>query len=162
VAEPGDLAAAFRAVADKLREQDGALEAMARGGGGLGDLVRFVAGSAVGMSTGVLVLGRDGRLAAANPAATARLGLPPAGGRGRDLSRVPRGFQPLSEMVEGCMAEGRSVSREVLELQREGGKPTHLGVTISPVAAKHGDVHGALVLMTDLTEIRQVEEQVSL
>ncbi|HEX4824903.1 MAG TPA: ATP-binding protein [Candidatus Polarisedimenticolaceae bacterium] len=162
VAEPGDLAAAFRAVADKLREQDGALEAMARGGGGLGDLVRFVANSAAGMSTGVAVLGRDGRLAAANPAATALLGLPEGSARGRDLSGVPRGMKRLSEMVERCMAEGRSVSREVLELRPEGGRATHLGVTISPVAGLKGDVHGALVLMTDLTEIREVEEQVSL
>ena len=162
VAEPGDLAAAFRAVAEKLREQDGALEAMARGGGGLGDLVRFVAGSATGMSTGVAVLGRDGRLAAANPAATALLALPEGLVRGRDLSSVPQGMQPLSEMVASCMAQGRSVSREVLELRGPGGRPIHLGVTISPVAGAHGDVHGALVLMTDLTEIRQVEEQVSL
>jgi PAS domain S-box-containing protein len=161
--DPDDLAAAFRAVAKKLREQEGALESMAREGTGVSDLMRFATGSATRMSTGVAVLGRDGRLAAANPAAEALLELAPGTARGSDLTGVvPRGMQPLSEMVRGCMDEGRSVSREVLELKLDGGRVAHLGVTISPVTGPKGDVQGALVLMTDLTEIRQVQQQVSL
>jgi len=160
--DPDDLAAAFRAVARKLREQEGALEAMARGGGGLGDLVRFASGGAGAMSTGVVVVERGGRVAAANPAAETLLGLPVGTARGTDLGGLPRGAQPLAAMVRSCMSEGRSVSREVLELRLDGGRTGHLGVTISPVSGLKEEVQGVLVLMTDLTEIRQVQQQVSL
>jgi PAS domain S-box-containing protein len=161
-AHPDDLAEAFRAVARKLREQEEALQETSRGGGGLRDLVRFAAGSAGRMSTGVAVIERQGRLAAANPAALPLLGLPPGTADGMDLSAMPRGVQPLFDLVRACMDEGRSVSREVLELRLEDGRSGHLGVTVSPVTGSRGEVHGALVLMTDLTEIRQVQQQASL
>jgi PAS domain S-box-containing protein len=162
ISDPDDLATAFRAVAEKLREQERALGAMERGGGGLADLVRFASGAARGMGTGVIVVERRGRLAASNPAAEALMGLPPGSAKGLDLAAIGSGLEPLRDLVRGCLEEGRSVSREVLELRLEGGRAGHLGVTISPVAGAKGDVQGALVLMTDLTEIRQVQEQVSL
>jgi PAS domain S-box-containing protein len=160
--EPDDLAAAFRAVAEKLRQQESALDAMGGGGGGLADLVRFASGAASGMATGVIVVERRGRLAASNPAAESLLGLAPGSAKGLDVASIGQGLEPLRDLVRNCLEEGRSVSREVLELRFEGGRAGHLGVTISPVAGAKGDVQGALVLMTDLTEIRQVQEQVSL
>src|SRR5262249_35293446 len=53
-------------------------------------------------------------------------------------------------------------SREVLEVRGESGRVGHLGVTVSPAAGGIGTTPGALVLMSDLTEIRQVQEQVRL
>jgi hypothetical protein len=50
--DPDDLAAAFRGVVEKLREQEAALTALGREGGGLGDLVRFARGAARSMTTG--------------------------------------------------------------------------------------------------------------
>lgn len=162
ISDPDDLATAFRAVAEKLREQEQALGAMGRGGGGLADLVRFASGAAGGMSTGVIVVERRGRLAASNPAAESLLSLAPGAANALDIASLGRGLEPLRDLVRGCLEDGRSVSREVLELRLDGGRAGHLGVTISPVAGPKGDVQGALVLMTDLTEIRQVQEQVSL
>jgi signal transduction histidine kinase len=144
--DPDDLAAAFRGVVEKLREQEAALAALGREGGGLGDLVRFARGAAHGMTTGVLVVDRRGRPAATNAAAD-------------DLLRRGdgRADDPLDDLIASCLAEGRAVSREVLERG-----PGHLGVTISPVFGPRGETAGALVLMTDLTEIRSVQAQVSL
>ena len=160
--DPDDLASAFRAVADKLRAQENALGALGREGGGLGDLVRFAGSAATGMSTGIMVVERRGRLAAANPAAETLLGLAPGRARGAELGALAGTAQPLIDLVRACLEEGRSVSREVLEVRGARGRLGHLGVTISPVAGPRGDVQGALVLMTDLTEIRQVQEQVRL
>lgn len=144
--DPDDLAAAFRGVVEKLREQEAALAALGREGGGLGDLVRFARGAAHGMTTGVLVVDRRGRPAATNAAADELLR------RG-----AGRAHDPLDDLIASCLAEGRAVSREVLE--RGSG---HLGVTISPVFGPRGETAGALVLMTDLTEIRSVQAQVHL
>ena len=150
-ADPDDLAAAFRGVVEKLREQEAALESLGREGGGLGDLVRFARGAARSMSTGVLVVDRRGRPAATNPAADELL----KRGAGRALD-------PLHELIRACLEEGRAVSREVLEWKGDRYESGHLGVTISPVAGGRGETAGALVLMTDLTEIRSVQAQVNL
>jgi signal transduction histidine kinase len=144
--DPDDLAAAFRGVVEKLREQEAALTALGREGGGLGDLVRFARGAARSMTTGVLVVDRRGRPAATNAAADELLR------RGASRARAP-----LDELIGACLEEGRAVSREVLE--HASG---HLGVTISPVVGPRGETAGALVLMTDLTEIRSVQAQVHL
>ncbi|HZN55515.1 MAG TPA: ATP-binding protein [Candidatus Polarisedimenticolaceae bacterium] len=161
-ADPDDLASAFRAVADKLREQEDALGALGREGGGLADLVRFAGNAATGMATGIMVVERKGRIAVANPAAESLLGLATGRARGAELGVLAATAQPLADLVRKCLDEGRSVSREVLEARGARGRLGHLGVTISPVAGPRGDVQGALVLMTDLTEIRQVQEQVRL
>ena len=160
-ADPDDLAAAFRAVAHKMRDQDEALDALGRGGGGLADLARFAAGAARGMTTGVLVVDRRGKIAAANPAAEALLGVAAGASRGADLSAIGRGLEALRDLVRGCLDSGRSVSREVIELRGDRG-PGHLGVTISPAVGTGTEPGGVLVLMTDLTEIRRVQEQVRL
>jgi signal transduction histidine kinase len=149
--DPDDLASAFRGVVEKLREQEAALDALSREGGGLGDLVRFAHGAARSMSTGVLVVDRRGRPAATNPAADELLRR--GAGRARD---------PLDALIGSCLEQGRTVSREVLEWKGEGFGSGHLGVTISPVPGARGEIAGALVLMTDLTEIRSVQAQVHL
>ena len=150
-ADPDDLAAAFRGVVEKLREQEAALGALGREGGGLGDLVRFARGAAQSMTTGVLVVDRRGRPAATNAAA-------------EELLRRSTGkaLDPLHDLIRSCLEEGRAVSREVLEWKGDGPASGHLGVTISPVTGLRGETGGALVLMTDLTEIRSVQAQVSL
>jgi PAS domain S-box-containing protein len=160
--DPDDLAAAFRAVAKKLREQETAVEALGRDGGGLAELVRFAGGAATSMATGVMVLDRRGRVAALNPAAESLLGLAPGTARGVELDALGRGLGGLAELARGCLEAAKPASREVLEVRGESGRTGHLGVTVSPAAGGAGATQGALVLMSDLTEIRQVQEQVKL
>ncbi|HET9298367.1 MAG TPA: hypothetical protein VFO11_00390, partial [Candidatus Polarisedimenticolaceae bacterium] len=73
-ADPDSLAAAFRNVADKLRQQEEALDRVGGQAAGLSDLVRFATGAAAEMTTGVLGVDGQGTVAAANPAALALLG----------------------------------------------------------------------------------------
>ena len=162
-ADPEDLAAAFRAVAAKLRDQEQALGELGARAGGVGDLVRFATGPASAMSTGVLVVDRHGRVAGANPAAARLLGRgEPAALRSLELARLPLPAPGLAELVRSCVEQGRGVSREVLEVRGEGVEPGHLGVAISPAPGMDGTAAGALVLMTDLTEIRHVQAQARL
>ena len=156
--EPDELAEAFRAVAAKLEEQDEALAALKHGAEGLAGLVRFALLGASNMSTGVLVLDEQGRVAAINPAGAALLGCDPARSAGRELAEVGAGVPGLQVLLRDCLERGASASREVLEIAPGAGRRGHLGVALSPSRAPDGQVDGALVLMTDLTEIRRLQE----
>ncbi len=156
--EPEELVGAFRAMVQRLRRQEQALEALGRGGTGLGDLVRFAAGAARGMVTGVIVVDRRRRVAAMNPAAAALLGVKEDEARHRPLAEVLGHVEGLGPRIERCLEEGRAVSREVLRAVRDGSR-SHLGVAISPVPGSDERVAGAIVLLSDLTEIRALETQ---
>jgi PAS domain S-box-containing protein len=154
-ADPDSLAAAFRTVAEKLRQQEDALDSMEGKAAGLADLARFAA-TASEMTTGVLVVDRQGAVAALNPMARQLLGGAKGEVRGQDLARVAAQVPALTELVRTCLETGRGLSREVLETRRPEGEIGHLGVALSPAPG------GALVLMTDLTEIREVQAQARL
>jgi PAS domain S-box-containing protein len=112
------------------------------------------------MTTGVVVVDRRGKLAALNPSAEALLGVRGADVAGQPLEAATREVEGLRDLVAACLERGRSATREVLEVRRPDGRGAHLGVAVSPASAgPAGEVAGALVLMTDLTEIRRLQEQ---
>jgi len=156
--EPDQLASAFRAMVDRMREQDRALGSLG-GRGGLGDLVRFAQGPAREMTTGVLVLDRRRRIAALNPAAARLLGTAADRARGRALEAVAPTVPGLPRLLAACLEHGRPASREVLPVRWPDGRQAHLGVTLSASPGVDGRPAGALLLMTDLTEIRELQEQ---
>lgn len=156
---PDALADAFRTVARKLRAQEEALGAVEREGSGLGDLVRFANRAAASMSTGVAVVDRGGSVVAINPAGASLLGVDHGKATGRPLGEVAGASRGLVDLVVGCLDQGRSVSREVLDFRRSDGRAGHLGVAVSPTAGFGDRISGALVLMTDLTEIRRLQEE---
>jgi PAS domain S-box-containing protein len=158
-ADPDGLAEAFRAMVAKLREQEQALGSVGTRSGGLGDLVRFAGGPASTMATGVLVLDRQGRVAALNRSAAALLGVDVEAARQHDIIHVASAMRGLDALVRGGLDQGRAATREVLETTGPDGRPAHVGVSLSPSLSPYGEVEGALVLMTDLTEIRQLREQ---
>ena len=158
--DPEDLAEAYRAVTAKLREQERAIGNVEREGGGLGDLVRFALGPGRDMATGVLVVDARCRVVAANAFAERLLRAPRVGTRGMGLPEVATAIQGLEPLVRRCVESGKGASREVLEVRRSGEAAGHLGIAISPAAGYGGEVAGALVLMSDLTEIRRVQQQV--
>lgn len=160
--DPDDLASAFRAVMAKLREQEEALGTLGRESGGLGDLVRFASGAARPMTTGVLVVDRQGRVAATNPSARVHLGWGEGEVRGLELARLGAGVEGLAGLVRVSLDQGKGATREVLPFRGEDGRTGHLGVAVTPATGWKGETVGALVLTTDLTEIRQLQEQARL
>lgn len=60
------------------------------------------------------------------------------------------------------MDSGQSIRRRAVRIDPRHGRPTHLGVTVSPIGTDPGVPHGAICLFSDLTDVVQLEEQLRL
>ena len=75
------------------------------------------------------------------------------------LDKLPR----LAETVEQCLETGRLYRREEIETVTSSGALRKLGATIAPIdLSPERGVRGALCLLTDITEVTNLREQVAL
>jgi signal transduction histidine kinase len=77
------------------------------------------------------------------------------------FQRSPR-EQPLLDVIDECVRDGTSIIRREIVLSAGSQRQTHLGVSVSPMVDLHGEPHGAICLFTDLTAVKDLEEQLRL
>src|SRR5712664_2092677 len=112
------------------------------------------------MPAGLLVVNATGIISSANPAAEQALGI-----RGLGFRRFSEALGEASELtrlVTECLAEGRIFRREQVEHSTPSGERRHLGVTISPIRKGSEKINGALCLLSDLTELAALQQQMQL
>ena len=82
---------------------------------------------------------------------------------GQHIRQLLRHAPGLAETVERCLQTGEMYRREEFSATGEQGQVRRLGATIAPIdpAPKRG-ARGALCLITDITEVTQLREQVAL
>jgi len=69
----------------------------------------------------------------------------------------------LANMIQDCLATGRLFRREEIETTHATKGTAKLGATVAPIDAKSdGGARGALCLITDITEVTRLREQVAL
>ena len=69
----------------------------------------------------------------------------------------------LAEMVQECLQKGTLYRREEIEVVTGDRAPRRLGATIAPInISPEQKQRGALCLLTDITEVTQLREQVAL
>jgi len=68
----------------------------------------------------------------------------------------------LAEMVETCLATGRLFRREEIESANRTAQAKCLGATVAPIDPAESGARGALCLLTDITEVTRLREQVAL
>jgi signal transduction histidine kinase len=68
----------------------------------------------------------------------------------------------LAEMVETCLATGRLFRREEIESANGSAQAKRLGATVAPIDPAEAGARGALCLLTDITEVTRLREQVAL
>lgn len=69
--------------------------------------------------------------------------------------------EPLAQVIDECLTTKRAVARRAVQLSDEDGT-VHMGVTVSPLFDEAGAPSGAICLFTDLTAVKELEEQLRL
>ena len=82
---------------------------------------------------------------------------------GQSYEKLLDRYAELSEMVRDCLQQGTLYRRTEIESVTTDGKVRRLGATIAPIELlPERGPHGALCLLTDITEVTELREQVAL
>lgn len=82
---------------------------------------------------------------------------------GQPATSLLKNLPQLGTMVQQCLQSGTLFRREEIEIVTSGGLPRRLGATIAPInISPEQNERGALCLLTDITEVTQLREQVAL
>jgi signal transduction histidine kinase len=82
---------------------------------------------------------------------------------GQHFKTVFADFPALAEMVDACLSSGRLYRREEIETTNGSEALKRLGATVAPIdPASETGSRGALCLITDITEVTRLREQVAL
>jgi nitrogen fixation/metabolism regulation signal transduction histidine kinase len=81
---------------------------------------------------------------------------------GEHLQSIFRDAPALAEMVQACLTNGRIYRREEIEATNGPGQPKRFGATVAPINPGESGSSGALCLITDITEVTRLREQVAL
>jgi len=85
------------------------------------------------------------------------------GALGQPASSLLRNLPQLAQMVQQCLETGALFRREEIEVVTSDRLPRRLGATIAPInISPEQNERGALCLLTDITEVTQLREQVAL
>ena len=153
-AETALLSAALQEAVTKLKAQERATAARA-------DASERLSGEIISsLTAGLLLAGQHGEVRILNPAGLRILNLPDSF-RPEAYRRAP-GEQPLMDLIDECLRDRSSIVRREVVLPDAGLSGRHLGVSVSPLFDAQGEPHGAICLFTDLTAVRDLEEQLRL
>ena len=85
------------------------------------------------------------------------------GALGQPVGEILHNIPQLAQMVRDCLQSGKVYRREEIETMTTEQLPRRLGATVAPIelASERGP-RGALCLLTDITEVTQLREQVAL
>ena len=137
-------------LANELRR---AGEAIASQGLKLRDLAALHQDVIRGLTSGLVTVGRDGRVLTFNAAAADIIGRPAADAIGRPLTEIMPGLAALQASVgDAALRRG-----EVTQIVDGGREQRTLGVSLSPLVDSSGRTVGRIVNFQDLTELRRME-----
>jgi signal transduction histidine kinase len=112
------------------------------------------------LTAGLLVVGLNREVRIINPAGRRMLWI--AESVSPDDHRRMLDEPALSEVIDECLLKKVPISRRAVRLPEARHGTTHLGVTVSPLFDNNGDLHGVICLFTDLSAVKNLEEQLRL
>jgi len=115
------------------------------------------------MVSGVIAFDRQGKLTSMNEAAAGIFGRELGCGLlGQAYDEVLEGSEAMKEILQQVLRENRRILREEVLLTLPNGERKWLGVNVSPLKGAEGEMIGATLLFTDLTEVKELQRQVEL
>jgi len=155
------MAASMQGVIQKLRDQEKELERLHRiEKERAAHTERLSEEVTRNMPAGLLVVNATGIISSTNPAAEQVLGI-----RGLGFRRYSEALgeaSALTRLVAECLSDGTIFRREEVEHATPSGERRHLGVTISPIRKGQEKINGAICLLSDLTELAALQQQMQL
>ena len=146
------LSAALEEAVNKLKAQERATAARAEASERLSEEIIS------SLTAGLLVVGLQSELRILNPVGRRLLGVPDGALPGNYHSVLA---EPLAKVIDACLANRMPILRRSVSLDDARGT-IHLGVSVSPLHDRRGELHGAICLFSDLTAVKDLEEQLRL
>jgi signal transduction histidine kinase len=152
-AEPALLSVALQEAVTKLKMQEQAMSARAHASEQLSSQI------VESLTAGLLLVDPSGRVEILNPAARRMLGI---GGDpvGTDYRVLLAKAASLVETIGECLETKKAIVRRTVHVPG-ASRTSHLGVTVSPLGGT-APAGGAICLFSDLTTVRELEEQLRL
>jgi signal transduction histidine kinase len=151
----------FQSVVAQLQEQRKALEQLSKQASKRADSAeRFSERIVASVPSALIAFDGAGQSMVINAPGRALLGTD-GEGLGQPVKVLLRQVPQLAEMVEDCLQSGMLYRRE--EIETDETMPRRLGATVAPIElTSDRGPRGALCLLTDITEVTQLREQVAL
>jgi PAS domain S-box-containing protein len=161
--DPQFIATAFRGLIDTLHQKEAELSRLYTAEQPRTEVLdsyqEVILGS---ISSGAISLHPDLTIRVFNKTAQQIFGYLHEGLVGRSCEEVFGEKGPITRLAREALQEGRIHSRIELAIQRKDGATRWIGVSSSILRDEKGIVRGVTFLLTDLTEIRKLQEQVML
>ena len=153
----------FQTVVGQLQEQRKELEELTTQASKRADSAeRFSERIVASVPSGLIAFDGSGRSMVINGPGRALL-QPDSAKLGQPVAALLQHIPQLAEMVEQCLQSGKIYRREEIEMVTAEQLPRRIGATVAPIdlVPDEGE-RGALCLLTDITEVTQLREQVAL
>ncbi|MBZ5661510.1 MAG: PAS domain-containing protein [Acidobacteriia bacterium] len=155
------VTASMQAVIQKLKEQEKELEALHKAERERAKQTERLSEAVTrNMPAGLLLVNSTGLVTSANPAAEMALGVKAL--VYRRYNEVLGADSRLTQLIAGCLVQGRTFRREEVEYITPSHELRQLGVTISPILGDTSEVTGAICLLSDLTELAALQKQIQM
>jgi len=153
----------FQSVVAQLQEQRKALEQLSHQASKRADSAeRFSERIVASVPSALIAFDGAGHSMVINAPGLALLGVD-SGALGQPVAEILHNIPQLSQMVVDCLQSGKVYRREEIETMTTEQLPRRLGATVAPIElASDRGPRGALCLLTDITEVTQLREQVAL
>jgi len=151
----------FQSVVAQLQAQQQELERLTAEASQRADSAeRFSERIVASMPTGLIAFDLSGNATVVNAPARALLNSQ-SNFESQDFRTILRDVPALADMVDACLRTGQIFRREEVECAN-GVQTKRLGTTVAPIDPSASGSKGVLCLVTDLTEVTQLREQVAL
>jgi len=153
----------FQSVIAQLQDQQDELKRLSDQASQRADSAeRFSDRIVASMPTGLIAFNSAGHTTVTNAPLRGLLANEPSTS-GAHFRTVFASIPALAEMVESCLTSGRVFRREEIVAINGSGQGKRFGATVAPIdpVAESGS-RGALCLITDITEVTRLREQVAL
>ena len=153
----------FQSVVAQLQEQRKTLEQLSSQASKRADSAeRFSERIVASVPSALIAFDGSGNSMVINAPGRALLDLD-GGALGQPVAKLLDKIPQLAEMVEQCLQTGKLYRREEIEFVTSEQMPRKLGATVAPIdLSSDRGPRGALCLLTDITEVTQLREQVAL